>query len=146
MKRVLISLLILAFPLIMLGQEVPTATLKIDNIHVEVDGKKVEWDQTFEVVLTDGIMSSVIIYEKEGLKYGTEFIYKKGRNRIKLARRGYAIKSGLETKFAKKEKDMQELKTSAPGNLKKRVVDNILISREKFESVNVSFNYELIYK
>lgn len=146
MKRVIIMIAILALPIWLSAQQIPTATLKVTNIHVEVNGEKVDWDQTFEIVLTDGIMSPLIIFEQDGLKFGTEFVYKKGRNRIKLVRRCYALKSGSETKFSKKKKDMQELKTSAPGSLNKRVVENILISRETLESINVSFNYELIYK
>lgn len=146
MKQLFIVIVAMVMPTLLLAQEVPTATLKIHSIHVDVDGKEVQWDETFELQITDNVMAPVIIYEQEGLKYGTEFMYKKGRNRIKLVRRGYAIKAGSETKFAKKEKDMLELKTSSSGSLNKRVVDNILISREKLESINVSFKYELIYK
>lgn len=146
MKRVIFMIAVLGFPILLSAQEVPSANLKVSNIHVELDGKPVDWDKTFEIVLTDGIMSPLIIFEQDGLKFGTEFVYKKGRNRIKLVRRCYAIKPGSETKFSKKKKDMLELKTSASGSMSKRVVENILISRDKLESINVSFNYELIYK
>jgi len=123
-----------------------TATIKINNVHIEVNGEKVEFDETFEITVTDGLMSSLIIFETDGLKYGHQFTYKKGSNRLKLVRRGYAIKAGMETKFAKRKKDMQETKVSIPGNMKKRVVDNIVVSKENLEAINVSFNYELIYK
>lgn len=144
MKRLRLILLVLAIPGWIFAQQ--TATLKINNVHIEVNGEKVEFDETFEVTLTDGLMSAVIIFEKDGLKYGHQFTYKKGTNRLKLVRRGYALKAGMETQFAKRKKDMQEMKVSIPGSFKKRVVDNIVVSKEKMEAINVSFNYELIYK
>lgn len=123
-----------------------TATLKISNIHIELNGQDVEWDKSYEFTLTDGVLLEAILFEQEGLKYGTQFTYKKGNNRLKLVRRGYVNQSGKKTIFAKKEKDMQVIRTSIPGNLEKRVVDNIILSKELLEAINVSFNYELIYK
>ena len=146
MKHFFIALAIVALPFWVSAQEIPTAVLKINTIEVDLNGEKVDWDKTFEVTLTDGIMSPVIVFEQDGIKFGTEFTYKKGRNRIKLVRRCYALKAGTETQFSKKKKDMQEIKTSIPGSLNKRVVENILLSRENLESINVSFKYELIYK
>lgn len=123
-----------------------TATLKISDLYVEVNGEKMELEEVPEVILTEGIMSPVIIFEKNGLRYSHEFTYKKGSNRLKLVRRGYALRSGNETKFGKKKKDMQEIKTSIPGVLSKKVTENIVLDKENLESIFVSFNYELNYK
>jgi hypothetical protein len=123
-----------------------TATLKISDVYVEVNGEKMEIGDIPEVVLSDGIMSPVILFEQNGLRYGHEFSYKKGTNRLKLVRRGYALKSGSETKFGKKKKDMQEIKTSIPGTLSKKVTENIVLDKDNLESIFVSFNYELNYK
>jgi len=149
MKHSIFFFAIVALPLWINAQQPSTgqtATLKIYNIHVELNGETVDWDETYEVAVTNGVMSVVNIFEQEGLKYGTQFTYKKGSNRLKLVRRGYAIKAGMDTKFGKKRKDMQEIKTSIPGSLSKRVVDNIVLCKENLEAINVSFNYELIYK
>jgi hypothetical protein len=131
---------------ISLSSQSQTATLKISNVYVEVNGEKVETENVPEVVLSDGIMAPVVLFEQNGLRYGHEFTYKKGTNRLKLVRRGYALKSGSETKFGKKKKDMQEMKTSIPGTLNKKVTENIVLDKDNLESIFVSFNYELIYK
>jgi hypothetical protein len=149
MKHLIFVFAVMALPIWINAQQASTgqtATLKIYNIHVELNGRDVNWDETYEVAITNGIMSPVIIFEQESLKYGTQFTHKKGSNRLKLVRRGYAIKAGMKTKFGIKRKDMQEIKTSIPGSLSKRVVDNIVLSKENLEAINVSYNYELIYK
>lgn len=115
-------------------------------MHVEISGNNVDFNETYEFTLTDGVMSSFILFDQEGIKYGHEFQYKKGTNRLKLVRRGFASKNGMEPKFAKQEKDMQEIKVSIPGSINKRVVDNIVVDKENLDAINVSFNYELIYK
>ena len=149
MKHFLIVIAALVGPLWLAAQQTSgaaSATIKISNIHVDLNGEKIPWDKTCEVTLEDGVQTNITIFEEEGLQYGTEFTYKKGKNRLKLVRRGYALKAGKETRYAKQKKDMQEMRTSIPGNLSKRVVDNIVIDKESLEAINVSFNYELIYK
>ena len=149
MKQLLIILTLALIPGWIIGQQQEaglTATLKISNIHVELNGQAVEWDKTYEFVISDGVLFEAILFEQKDLKYGTQFTYKKGSNRLKLLRRGYVNQSGKKTSFGKKEKDMQVIRTSIPGNLKKRVVDNIILSKEMLEAINISFNYELIYK
>lgn len=123
-----------------------TATLKITNIHYDYNGEKHEISEAQEFTLTDHEPASFILFEVDGLKFGCDFQYKKGRNRIKLTRKCFAEKPGIERKTGKFEKDMQELKTSVTGSFTKRVVCNIILSRDNLESVYVSFNYELIYK
>jgi hypothetical protein len=149
MKRLIIVFTAFIVPLWLVAQQTSggqTATIKITNIHVDLNGEKVPWDKTCEVTLEDGVQTNITIFEEEGLQYGTQFTYKKGKNRLKLVRRGYALKAGKETQYAKQKKDMQEMRTSIPGNLSKRVVDNIVLDKESLEALNVSFNYELIYK
>jgi len=149
MKRIFIAIAVMAIPFLMSAQQASngqTATLKINNIHVDLNGEKVDWDKTFEITLTDGVQSKITIFEQEGIQYGSQFTYKKGVNRLKLVRRGYALKAGKDVRYAKQKKDMQEMKTSIPGNLNKRVVDNIVVDKEALEAINVTYNYELIYK
>lgn len=149
MKRALFILAVIVIPGWIFAQQAPaglSATLKITNMHVEINGQKVEWDETYAIPLTDGVLAEVILFEKEGIKYGSQFTYKRGTNRLKLVRRGFAVQTGKETKFGKKEKDMQVMRTSIPGNLEKRVVENIITSKQDLQAVNVSYNYELIYK
>jgi len=144
MKKYLLISMLLIFTSTIWGQA--TATLKIKNINVEYNGSTYADFDEMEVGLTDQQPTTVIIFDQDGVKYGVEFQYKKGRNRIKLVRRAFVVKNGMETKYGKKRKDMQELKTSITGSFEKRAVDNILISRENLEAINVSFKYELIYK
>ncbi|MEZ5082575.1 MAG: hypothetical protein R2750_03885 [Bacteroidales bacterium] len=144
MKRLTLLILVFAFPVWIYAQQ--TATIKINNMHIEINGNKVDFDESYEFTLTDGVMSSFILFDQNEMKYGHEFQYKKGTNRLKLVRRGYASKNGLEPKFAKQKKDMQEIKVSIPGSISKRVVDNIVVDKENLDAINVSFNYELIYK
>ena len=143
MKRIIFLFATLALPAFIFAQ---TATIKITNVHIEVNGEKVEFDQTFEETLTHDVQSTVIIYNKDGIKYGVELTYRKGSSRIKLVRRGFASKDGMKIKKARKHKDMQEIRTSITGSFSKRVVDNIVINKKDMLAINVSYNYELIYK
>ena len=61
-------------------------------------------------------------------------------------RRACAYKDGLEVGKGRQQKDMQETKTSISGSMKGRMSDNIVIDKEKMETIAVSFKYELIYK
>jgi hypothetical protein len=144
MRNFLLFCLLFAVPVIILAQQ--TATLKISEIHVDLNGTEYKPDDLAEVTLSDHAPTSVIVFEKDRVKYGVEFQYKKGRNRIKLVRKGWVIKGGAEPQKGKQRKDMQELKTSITGSFSKRVVDNIIIDRTNLEAINVSFRYELIYK
>lgn len=123
-----------------------TATLKITDIHVTYNGEEYNPEEPIEVKLNDHTPTSAIIFEIEGVKYGVDYQYKKGRNRIKLVRWGYVVKTGMEPKRGKKEKDMQNLKVSVTGSFSKRAVDNILINRDNLESINITYKYELTYK
>ncbi len=144
MKKILVISVLLMTANLLPAQQ--TATLKITGIHVDYNGKEYSIDDELEVNLNDHTPSSVIVFNQDGVKYGMEFQYKKGRNRIKLVRWGWATKDGLGMKRGKKRKDMQELKTSITGSFTKRVVDNIILDRDNLEAINISFNYELIYK
>ncbi len=146
MKRLIVITATLILPFWLSAQEPAGAILKISNIHVTLNGDEVDYEETHEVRLVDGMPQEVTIFQQEDISYGTTFTYKKGRNRLKLVRKGYAIKAGMEPRHGKQKKDMQEIKTSIPGNLSMRVVDNILLDRETLQSINVSFNYELDYK
>ena len=129
-----------------IGLAQQTATLKITDIHVTYDGQEYNPEGEIEVKLDDHNPTSAIIFEIEGVKYGVDYQYKKGRNRIRLVRWGYVIKNGMEPKRGKKEKDMQNLKISVTGSFSKRAVDNIMINRDNLESINITYKYELIYK
>lgn len=142
-KYILISLIIFVSSNIWAQHK---ASLKITEIHVDLNGKEISVSEEMEFSLTDHIQSVVFIFDQGGVKYGVEYQYKKGENRIKLVRRGFAIKNGTTTIFGKKQKDMQEIKTSIPGSLSMRHVDNIILNKEKLEAINASFKYELIYK
>lgn len=149
MKRLFALLVIFTIPAWLMAQEdtgTPTALLKISNIHVELNGQKVEWDKSYEATLTDGVESQVILFEQEGYRYGCQFTYKKKNSRLKLVRRCFATKGSMEPSYSRQKKDMQEIRTSIPGSLKMRVVENIVVDKASLEAVNVSFNYELIYK
>ncbi len=149
MKKAIIFIAAVALPLLMSAQTATdgtSATIKINNIHVDLNGEKEDLSEVCEVVLADGISTRVTIFTRDGLEYGTLFTYKKGKNRIKLVRKGYAAKQGTETKYGKQRKDMQEMRTSIPGNMSTRVVDNIVLDKDKMDAITVSFNYELIYK
>jgi hypothetical protein len=149
MKRLLAIAMILALPGWLAAQGsagAPSATLKINNVHIILDGEKIDLDKNCEIQLDGGVPTKVVIYEEKGLTYGTEFTYKKGTNRLKLVRKGYALKAGMEPKYGKQKKDMQEIKTSIPGSFSMRVVENIVLNKTTLESINVSFTYELIYK
>jgi len=143
MKRIFILLTVIALPAFIWAQ---TATIKMNNFHIEVNGEKVEFDKTFEETLTHDVTKTLVLFEQDGIKYGIHLTYRKGKNRIKLARRGFASKDGMDVKNAKREKDMQEMRTSITGKFSKRVVENIVLSKKDLLAINVTFNYELIYK
>ena len=143
MNKLLLLFTIFVLPAMVQAQ---SATIRITNVHIVVDGKKVEFDQSFEEKLVHEVPSKIIVYDKDGIKYGVVFNYKKGVNRIKLSRKGFASRSVDDTIYARKQKDMIEMKTSINGSFKKRVVDNIVINKKELLAINVSFNYELIYK
>ena len=146
MKRFIAIAVVLIMPILLSAQDPAGAVLKITNIHVTLNGEEVDYDETYEVRLESGIPVQVTIFDRKDFSYGTTFTYKKGKNRLKLVRRGFAFKAGSEPRYGKQKKDMQEIKASIPGSLSMRVVDNIVLDRETLESINVSFNYELMYK
>lgn len=145
MKQALIICALLLSSIWLMAQQ--TATLKISNIHYDLNGEEHELPGVKEFALTDHEPAALVLFEDEsGFKFGCVFQYKKGRNRIKLTRKCFADKPGMDRKTGKFEKDMQELKTSITGSFTKRVISNIILSRDNLESIYVSFNYELIYK
>ncbi|MCF8368719.1 MAG: hypothetical protein K9G76_06725 [Bacteroidales bacterium] len=143
MKKIIFLFSIFSLPMLIFAQE---ATIRITNINVEISGEKVDWNQSFTEKLSDDSPKTIILFEQDGIKYGTTFTYRKGANRIKLARKGFATLNGGEVKNARKRKDMQELRTSITGSFSKRVVDNIVLNKQELVSIQISYNYELIYK
>ena len=131
MKKAIIFLATLALPLLVSAQSTngSFATIRISNIHVDLNGEKQDLTEVCEVELADGIATRVTIFAQDGLEYGTLFTYKKGENRIKLVRKGYVSKQGSETKYGKQRKDMQAMRTSIPGDMSTRVVENIVIDK-----------------
>jgi len=149
MKRMFALLAIIILPLWMIAQNptgTPTANLKINNVDVDLNGQKADWEKSCDIQIIDGSETKVVLFEKDGYTFGCTFAYKKGKNRLKLVRRCYAMKSGTEPKYSRKKKDMQEIRTSIPGSMKMRVAENIVVDKNSLEAINVSFNYELIYK
>jgi hypothetical protein len=122
------------------------ATLKITDVVINLNGEKLDYDQTFEKTLSATIPTEVAIYEADGIRYAVLFTYKKGENRFRLVRRAYAYKDGVEVDKGRQQKDMQETKTSISGSMKGRMSDNLVLNKEKMETIAVSFKYELIYK
>jgi hypothetical protein len=149
MKKTIILFIVLALPIMLSAQQASTgasATITISNIHVDLNGETQDPPNECEAVLADGVSTQVTIFEKDGIEYGTFFTYKKGKNRIKLVRKGFVERKGMEMKTGKQRKDMQETRTSIPGSMKGRVSENIVLDKEKLEGLSVSFNYDLIYK
>ncbi len=144
MKQISLISLIVLLSTVAFSQE--KATLKINDVVITLNGKKIEYDKTFEESLVSTIPSEVVIYKEEGIKYSVFFTYKKGKTRVRLVRRAYAYKDGLEVGKSRQQKDMQENKTSISGSLKGRMSENIVLDNEKMENIAVSFKYEMIYK
>lgn len=144
MKQISLISLIVMLSLVAFSQE--KATLKITDIVINLNGEKLDFDQTFEQELTSTMPSELIIYDAERIKYSVFFTYKKGQNRFRLVRRAYAYKSGLEVDKGRQQKDMQETKTSISGSMNGRMSNNLILDKEKMETIAVSFKYELIYK
>jgi hypothetical protein len=144
MKQISLISLIVMLSVASFSQE--QTTLKITDVVINLNGEKLDFDQTFVETLTSTIPSEVIIYEAEGIKYSVFFTYKKGNNRFRLVRRAYIYKDGLEIDKGRQQKDMQETETSISGSMKGRMSDNLVLNKEKMETIAVSFKYELIYK
>ena len=144
MKQISLISLIVLLSFTAFSQE--KATLKINDVVINLNGEKLDFDQTFVENLTSTIPTEVVIYEAEGIKYSVFFTYKKGNNRFRLVRRAYVYKDGLEVDKGRQQKDMQETETSISGSMKGRMSDNLVMDKVKMETIAVSFKYELIYK
>lgn len=144
MKKYFLILIALSFTALAFSQE--KATLKITDVVINLNGQKLDNNQTFEETLTSENQSEVVLYDADGVKYSVFFIYKKGKNRFRLVRRAYAYKNGLEVDKGRQQKDMMETQTAISGSMKGRMSDNLVLDKVKMETIAVSFKYELIYK
>lgn len=144
MKQISLISLIVMLSITAFSQE--KATLKITDVVINLNGEKLDYNQTFEETLSTTIPNEIVIYNADGTKYSVFFTYKNGKNRFRLVRRAYAYKNGIEVDKGRQQKDMQEIKMSTSGSMKGRMSDNLVLNKEKMETIAVSFNYELIYK
>jgi len=144
MKQISLTSLIVMLSITAFSQE--KATLKITDVVINLNGEKLDYNQTFEETLSTTIPNEIVIYNADGTKYSVFFTYKNGKNRFRLVRRAYAYKNGIEVDKGRQQKDMQEIKMSTSGSMKGRMSDNLVLNKEKMETIAVSFNYELIYK
>ncbi len=143
MKNMIWIIGILVVPLFSFSQE--KATINLHDFIIEVNGKAVDFNKGIEETLLLDEEKQVLIYRENGISYGAEFTYKKKGNRIKLVRRTWGMKDGGKMKYSKQKKEVQFLKTSNPGVLNGKSVENIVLDKDKMESINVIFKFDLIY-
>jgi hypothetical protein len=143
MKNMIWMTGLLILPLLSFSQE--KAKITIDAITIDVNGMNSDIGNIFEEMLILNEKKEILIYQKNGISYGAEFTYKKKGNRIKLVRRTWAMKDAGKKKYSKQKKEVQFLKTSNPGILKGKSVENIVLDKKKMESINVIFKFELKY-
>ena len=134
---------IIFLPLLSFSQE--KATISLHDFIIEVNGEKVDFNKDIEEELILEQTKQVLIYRENGISYGVEFTYKKKGNRIKLVRRTWGMKDGGEKKYSKQKKEVQFLKTSNPGVLNGKSVENIVLDKGTMESINVIFKFDLAY-
>ena len=143
MKNMIWIIGIIFLPLLSFSQE--RATISLHDFIIEVNGEKVDFNKDIEEELILEQTKQVLIYRENGISYGVEFTYKKKGNRIKLVRRTWGMKDGGEKKYSKQKKEVQFLKTSNPGVLNGKSVENIVLDKDKMESINVIFKFDLAY-
>ena len=137
----MIGMLIL--PLLSFSQE--KATIKLHDFIIEVNGKAVEVNNNLEETLLLNEEKPILIYRESGFSYGVDFTFKKKGNRIKLVRHTWGMKNGGEKKYSKQKKEVQFLKTSNPGVLSGKSAENIVLDKDKMESINAIFKFDLKY-
>ncbi len=143
MKNMFWTIGMLILPLLSFSQE--KATIKLHDFIVEVNGKAVDVGTDIEETLILNEEKPILIYRENGFSYGANFTFKKKGNRIKLVRRTWGMKDGGEKKYSKQKKEVQFLKTSNPGALKGKSVENIVLDKTKMESINAIFKFDLQY-
>ncbi|NOX45755.1 MAG: hypothetical protein GXO89_02115 [Chlorobi bacterium] len=143
MKNMFWTIGMLILPLLSFSQE--KATIKLHDFIIEVNGKAVDVGTDIEETLFLNEEKPILIYRENGFSYGANFTFKKKGNRIKLVRRTWGMKDGGEKKYSKQKKEVQFLKTSNPGALKGKSVENIVLDKTKMESINAIFKFDLKY-
>lgn len=126
------------------SQEKNTLTLK--SFTIEVNGNPVVMDTTISVSLELDIPVEITIYSEDNLKYIGVFTYKRSKNRLKLIRNFYAVKGVEKPVKSKTKKDVQYIKVSIPKKFTGKSSENLVVDKEKLESIFVSFNYEFTYQ
>lgn len=92
------------------------------------------------------VPTEVTIYSNNNLKYVGVFTYKRSTNRLKLIRKFYAVKGMDKPISSKTKKDVQYIKVSIPKTFTGKSNENLVVDKEKLESIFVSFNYEFKYQ
>jgi hypothetical protein len=126
------------------AQEINTLTL--NSFTIEVNGEAVKTDTTITAKLVTEVPTEITIYDKDNLKYVAVFTYKRSKNRLKLMRKFYAVKGMDKPVSSKTKKDVQYIKVSIPKTFNGKSSENLIVDKEKLESIFVSFKYEFKYQ
>ncbi|MDP2236041.1 MAG: hypothetical protein Q8J88_06375 [Bacteroidales bacterium] len=123
-----------------------TNKLSLTDIKIALNNQAVESLSEVSVDINNDSPVEVILYQDNGITFGTIFETRHSGKRMKLIRRSFVEKQDGKRKYTRKQKNVDLLKVSVPGKISGRYAESILFDASKMNNIAVGYKYELHYK
>jgi hypothetical protein len=123
-----------------------TNKLSLTDIKIALNNQAVESLSEVSIDINNDSPVEVILYQDNGITFGTIFETRHSGKRMKLIRRSFVEKQDGKRKYTRKQKNVDLLKVSVPGKISGRYAESILFDASKMNNIAVGYKYELHYK
>ncbi len=144
-KKIFLTALLLSF-IIAAAFSQGTNKLTLSDIKITLNNQAVESLPEVIVDINNVSPVEVILYQDNGITFGTIFETRHSGKRMKLIRRSFVEKQDGKRKYTRKQKNVDLLKVSVPGKISGRYAESILFDAAKMNNIAIGYKYELHYK
>jgi len=144
-KKIFLTGLLLSF-IIATAFSQGTNKLTLSDIKITLNNQAVESLSEVIVDINNDFPVEVILYQDNGISFGTIFETRHAGKRMKLIRRSFVEKQDGRRKYTRKQKNVDLLKVSVPGKISGRYAESVLFDAAKMNNIAVGYKYELHYK
>ncbi len=126
------------------AQEIPK--LEVQVIKLNINGAEIPYEKEVDETLIEDVPKDLVLYQNDKQRFVVTFEYARSGKRIKLIRRSAVRIEGAKPIQGKQKKDVDFIKVSIPGKIENTSSDHILIDKDNFESIFLSFRYQFTYQ
>ena len=144
MKNLLLCLATMAIPWFASAQS--NHSLILDNVKVSFDGGEPVLVESQELNMSQDRLFTVVLYEKDGMRFLADFEFKVAGKRLKFTRKEYVTRVGDKPITGKMKKDVEFMKVGMSRSIDGKSRENFVLNKDLMQTAFISYDYELKYK